>query len=1198
MAPNVAKVIPRILDELGFYSKALEEAQRLPMPKGTGEQFHQMLLKQGVKPDELKWTGADNLLKDRDSIASQELVDYLQKNRVKLGEREYSQRAADKFEESGTFEDALNAARDKQVEKLERYNESPGAFIDEIDPDDVDDGRVFGVYRDGVLDDRYATMEEATAAREKLQEELWDEHADNINSMINQNEARRGAYSDLGMTEDGLQPKFDGGWQTKGGRDYREILMKNESPPPEIPGTGGQRPHVNDFETGHFPDDPNIVAHMRVKNYKTPKGEGVTLADETQSDWAQKGRDKGFNQPLDEADLRSKRNRVSDLQKSAWLKNTDGKFISALQFQEALKAGRVDNTKEWDKTIAAVNAHPDAQEARLLDIEIQNAVRASKGAVPDGPFVDNTSKWTDLAVKRGLTEAARDGSDFFAWPHGADVADRYNMRKFIDQIKYRKVEEPRGWHVFDDTGSPIADTDSEQRAHTIAGGRAGYTVQPDPEPTYELNVFKKGSDSPSSHFVRDSELNAQVGKALADKIRADAGDGPTVPFGGVSADDLEKKLRDNKIFKDMSDEHYDKWVKTTVSNARDSESKYKMKSIAGDNFPVGGEGHVAYYDQIMPKRVQEVMRKHVAPAEVEPVDLVSGTEQIFGKEAEAIQYQVAKELGFDPPSPDNLVEFERWWRGLSPEDSKKIHQAYRPRVSRNSAVRAQGVRLTPEMRDKILKSGFPLFVIAGLMGISPAELQDELDAAGAPEPQLYGRGGLVKKGLEEVAEAWSHKPTINVGLNVNDGSVLSPDDVLRALEGTGVKVTKHGVTQSATEPTFVGHLNRSLTPEEAHKISEQLRQEAIAQVDHTGKGDLFGPDAEKWKPFSREYFREMPDATVRDDVVHGTEMKGDGRKFKDFFSDVTSGKSDKYKPRGLENYDPAIELGPDAAAFRALRDRFSGRFDNHIKTSIPGFDEVQNAVGSSLLKTYGKSGGDILDIGTSEGALIKALSDASGGSIRTHGIDPNPDMIRTFNEMPQVRGSTSELAAYGSREDAGKLAWEEGDTPIKFFDENGNRYDAAHEAMVYQFISNSRGPQVQRMKQLLKPKGIAILEEKFGGPKHQYDLNEAKKDRYKGKYYTQDQLEAKRREVLQTGGDAVEGMTDLQVSQAEMENIMRENFRHRAQFWDSGNFKGYVGSDDNKSLEDFLNNLQSLQSEYSTGKTPRGFRDGGEVKEY
>lgn len=339
-----------------------------------------------------------------------------------------------------------------------------------------------------------------------------------------------------------------------------------------------------------------------------------------------------------------------------------------------------------------------------------------------------------------------------------------------------------------------------------------------------------------------------------------------------------------------------------------------------------------------------------------------------------------------------------------------------------------------------------------------------------------------------------------------------------------------------------------------------------------------------------------PNAQIRPDLFLNPQMKGDGRKFEGFFGDVTSGKSDVYKPRGLENYRPAIELGPEERAFRVLRDLYSGNFDQHIKTSIPGFDETQNAVGTSLVRTFGgRPGTTMLDIGSSEGALIKAIADASRGNIRTHGIDPNLDMIRTFQTKPQVPGATAELAAFGPRAQQGEVAWVADDgTPVRYFNPQ-NPYDIAHEAMVFQFIDNQRPAQLQRVKELMSPSGLLVSEEKFGNLKSIYDANEAKKDLYKSQYYTPEQMETKRKEVLQTGGDQVEGMTDLQVTQAEMERALSDLYGNRAQFWDSGNFKGYAASDDKAVLDDFLGNLQDLQSDYSNIRTPRRFEAGGNV---
>jgi hypothetical protein len=48
-----------------------------------------------------------------------------------------------------------------------------------------------------------------------------------------------------------------------------------------------------------------------------------------------------------------------------------------------------------------------------------------KAKTPEGPYVGNTNKWTDLAMKRALIEAARGGHDKLIWTPGEEQALRY-----------------------------------------------------------------------------------------------------------------------------------------------------------------------------------------------------------------------------------------------------------------------------------------------------------------------------------------------------------------------------------------------------------------------------------------------------------------------------------------------------------------------------------------------------------------------------------------------------------------------------------------------------------------------------------------------------------------------------------------------------------------------------------------------------
>jgi len=68
-----------------WFSKAMEVAREIPMNKMTGEQALAMLRK-GTSPEELRWTGTDVFLQGKPTVTKDELVDYLNKNRVQLNE--------------------------------------------------------------------------------------------------------------------------------------------------------------------------------------------------------------------------------------------------------------------------------------------------------------------------------------------------------------------------------------------------------------------------------------------------------------------------------------------------------------------------------------------------------------------------------------------------------------------------------------------------------------------------------------------------------------------------------------------------------------------------------------------------------------------------------------------------------------------------------------------------------------------------------------------------------------------------------------------------------------------------------------------------------------------------------------------------------------------------------------------------------
>ena len=84
--PQPQKIKPE-KTKFGTYSKLEESILNLPQDKYQAKDVLSKLQKtEGVKEDELKWTGIGNLLEGKDKVTKQELVDHIQQNKVNIAE--------------------------------------------------------------------------------------------------------------------------------------------------------------------------------------------------------------------------------------------------------------------------------------------------------------------------------------------------------------------------------------------------------------------------------------------------------------------------------------------------------------------------------------------------------------------------------------------------------------------------------------------------------------------------------------------------------------------------------------------------------------------------------------------------------------------------------------------------------------------------------------------------------------------------------------------------------------------------------------------------------------------------------------------------------------------------------------------------------------------------------------------------------
>ena len=335
---------PRDVDELGFYSQALEAAKNLPQAKGTGQQFEKMLLGAGVKPDEIAFTPELRGLLDQPQITREELVSLLQENRI---------RPQETVLEGGNFEnERMNFPAEAEILDADvafgstyiddRVNDMIGNdyyanyVVEAAKAEGMDDFDLEAM-RKAVAEDDFAFLggNEDNFARNTLEELAIAEY--NYDPVLRLQDPDTG-YEIVGTDEMGYTIRDDGGniidprgdnipyslseariqaethamdqglvgygggetrfseYTESGGDNYREMLL-------QVPEYQGMRDEF--YETGHF-DEPNIVVHARTKDRKMAKDAGDTLyVEEMQSDWGQRGRRMGFDTPKDKEKLQS-----------------------------------------------------------------------------------------------------------------------------------------------------------------------------------------------------------------------------------------------------------------------------------------------------------------------------------------------------------------------------------------------------------------------------------------------------------------------------------------------------------------------------------------------------------------------------------------------------------------------------------------------------------------------------------------------------------------------------------------------------------------------------------------------------------------------------------------------------------------------------------------------------------------------------
>jgi len=405
-------------DAVKMYSPSLRAAEGLKQEKGTYEQLRKMMLNEGAKADELNWSGADAEFGGK-KVTKQALVDYLSENTDMIEEgllessgklggeaksademvNEYVENALDNEIEFYRTEYGPELAGDSgnyfSIENLdeEQIEEAAAAlgykssdeFIEKAYYDWVYVSKESGEWRQFADEDEivldYFGGEDAL--RDIAEENLRD------NAQYEADRDPAGFFEQYlgGDADDYYDQQFNEGdteysnYFTEGAEDYNEKLYQFVDPTGKIDPSALAR-------GSHFDDNyrQGLIAHARTGRFPSTTGDDVRLVGEIQSDVAQEARKAGSNFQTREEMIAG-----SEFEREVAKINDEynRRGMGALQQLQELPPADIDAINQN----IAMKGYTTLRQEGLIDLAGQSSAQSKDGVIS---LPDNFNEWPEV----------------------------------------------------------------------------------------------------------------------------------------------------------------------------------------------------------------------------------------------------------------------------------------------------------------------------------------------------------------------------------------------------------------------------------------------------------------------------------------------------------------------------------------------------------------------------------------------------------------------------------------------------------------------------------------------------------------------------------------------------------------------------------------------------------------------------------
>lgn len=461
-----------------FYSNVENAVKASKQNAASKDQWLSYLKNQpGVKPEELEWTVA-NLPEGK--ITKQQLEQHIAENKVQFNE----------VWKGGNY-------NEENIRKLENERIN---ILNQLDEARKNNKNLTGEERTNNIN----KMKELNDRYELLGHEIYSPKNTPVPTKYQSYQlpgGEPGSYrellltlpeKDLGVEAAGKQiyESFD---RVGGGQTWEQLAPETRQMYIDRAKEQGiKATPENLFQSSHW-DEPNVLAHVRMNDRNIPDVGKSLHIEEIQSDWHQAGRKQGYIEK-DIMDRSVIKNKMKEIENKA------PSNLSGIEHSQWLE-----NQPEYIR----------------LRNEYNSSIPNNENKVPNAPF---KKTWDELALKRTINEAVRNGYDAISWTPGEAQAARYDLSKQVDRVDYT----PKTGELLAHKGSNIVLKEKNVSADKLAdyiGKEAAEKILNNP-----TSKFK--NDTMHVLTGNDLKVGGQGMKAFYDKMMVDKVNALAKKYGG------------------------------------------------------------------------------------------------------------------------------------------------------------------------------------------------------------------------------------------------------------------------------------------------------------------------------------------------------------------------------------------------------------------------------------------------------------------------------------------------------------------------------------------------------------------------------------------------------------------------------------------------------------------------------------------